>query len=426
MSPGSGWRLLSDPRLVSLATQGLIVALTLFPAVAVARDLGPAGAGTYALGSRIAALTLSASSLSLAHGIAQVATNRGAERAGQAWASGLCMCIPQGILAIMLALVATKAASPHAPGEFTLLIVLAIPFQLATLVGAHVLRGSMYVAEFNVQRLLQAIVWAAAFGVSWLHGSKTLTDIGIAWLLTQIVTSLWVCWRVARKVGVHRPKFHGSLSFGLRAHLGIVSRDASSYLDQLLIGVVAGTSSLGLYVPASLLGSMVTLLANNMALTMQPQIGRAEPGQVRSTVARLLREGGIVTLPVALVLALSAQYLVPAIYGDMFVLSGKISAGLCLAAGFDAILVLSIAALLGLDAPGIATLVQLGTTIGVTLGYGFVVSEFGIAVLGWVAPVIFGLAAVGGLCSVAWTLRRASDDEAPSQQVLLVGEGVNE
>lgn len=366
--------LMRGGRSSTLLTQVVILVCNVLPSVLIARELGPASTGTYALFARMAALLLSVVSLSYAYGLAHVAAADGFERTAASWRGALILAVPQGVLGAVLLATVTGLAIQQRVAQVQFLLAcfaMALVLQFVILAGQHLLRGMQDFAGFNLNRVAQAFAWGLVCLLIFLTGTMSLASVAAAWLLSQVLAVTLVLIRV-RRVGVAVKGVEGTawqpaLRFGLRAHVGIVGRDIAPFIDQLVVVLVAGTLALGLYLPASTVSGLVLVVGVAMALVIQPRLCRASSHERAVTALRLVGQSMWVSLLAGAFCACVSPWLIDVFYGSAYELSGRIAVPLAGAVILDSATLAALSALIGLGRPGRASLIQmLGTVLLVT------------------------------------------------------------
>ena len=80
------------------------------------------------------------------------------------------------------------------------------------------------------------------------------------------------------------------MHYGLRDYPGCVADFTTLRLDQLMLGGVASSAAIGLYVIAVRLSEVTTYVAEALAGALMPEVARAPAGdQAESLLARTLR-----------------------------------------------------------------------------------------------------------------------------------------
>ncbi len=115
------------------------------------------------------------------------------------------------------------------------------------------LQGTGSFWKFNKPRIFYSIAYPGLIALCFLVGVKSLTVITIVIILSNAVLSGTAAISVIRSAkDIDSPKIgDGLISFGLRSSIGSFSIVESSRLDQIVLMLMMGPESLGLYVAAA-------------------------------------------------------------------------------------------------------------------------------------------------------------------------------
>jgi len=109
------------------------------------------------------------------------------------------------------------------------------------------------------------------------------------------------------------------VGYGTRAQIGGVIGLLNLRLDFLLLGALAGPAALGIYAVASKFAELLRLLPLALTYVLYPRFTSDGPEVARIKARALMPKAGALTLGAAVPLALSAGFLLPAIYGAEFI-----------------------------------------------------------------------------------------------------------
>jgi O-antigen/teichoic acid export membrane protein len=296
-----------NPLLLSFLASAVIQGMNVATGAMLAHSLGPTARG------ELAALILWPNVLAAlgSLGVAEALTyylaraNHPSERLIQ---SSLGLCLLQstvlaaiGYLAVPLALARYDA---HIMSLARLYIVF-IPLNLCAMYLMAALNGFQRYVSYQWLRLLN--VGSTVVGLAYLVLAGRLT-VGtaavvylIAWLITATVTSVTLRSRFSVKwpESAHARRL---LSFGIKSHSGFVSSVLNEWLDKLLMAIFLGPASLGLYVVATTLTSVTSLVGSSASLVALPLIAGTQDEHYRAKkICRLvqvtLAASVIVTIP---------------------------------------------------------------------------------------------------------------------------------
>jgi O-antigen/teichoic acid export membrane protein len=276
------------------------------------------------------------------------------------------------------------------PTASTLVMLLAgvsVATQLPLAVAKSSLQGLDDRKGSNAVTAGEEAAFLPAFGVAWLLGLRGSLLLVVVLIVADVVVAGAGWARLVRQVhgrGMRmtgrpdRPLARSIVSFGLLGQVGGLVNLLNLRLDFLVLGSIAGPAPLGVYAVASKFAELVRLPSLAVTWVSYPRIARLGPEASATVVRRQLPWLGGVGIVGAVVLALAAGPLLPALYGQEFVASvvpaAIIAVGLCaspaggLAGGY----------LLGTRRPGTGSVLQavgLLATLGLDLA---LIPSFGV------------------------------------------------
>ena len=306
----------------TLASRAALVVLGLISSVIVARALGPAGRGDYAVAVTVAAIGVQLATLGL-HTSSSWAVSREPSLRGRLLANGaIGGLLNGGAVAVLLGLVAllVPAASPLPPA-ILLLALAAIPVGLVYITEQNLLLGLQWVRAFNSLEIVNRSVTIALFVLVIGLGFTSAFTVYAALLAALIGVTAAAFWLLARQVPV-RPDF--SL---VRRFAGLSLRAYSSALliylvlrfDLLMVQYFKGPSDAGQYSVAVNLGEMVLLIPTVVGMILFPRLSamtdrRAQRGFTIRTAAWM----GVASIGLVLPSMIVAGTAIRVLFGDAF------------------------------------------------------------------------------------------------------------
>ena len=287
----------------------------------------------------------------------------------------------------LLSVIALLLSEPIAlllgePRLTPILRVLSLTFVLAALssIQMALLRREMAFRSLAVRRIT-AVVGAGAVGV-------TMAFLGFgAWALVGqllsaaaiTVVMLWAVspWRPSRHAS--RADFRELLGYGIHVVAGDMLNFLSRNMDNLLIGVFLGTTSLGFYAVAyRLLDTSQQLLVNAARKLAFPVFSRLQhdPQRLVRAYLRVSRAVSVVILPGYVGLTLVAQEAVVVIFGQRWEASGPVAGVLFLIGPVLTVQLFSGAVLNAVGHPEVTLRIRLVTTIFNVAGFLVAVALF--------------------------------------------------
>ena len=151
-----------------------------------------------------------------------------------------------------------------------------------------------------------------------LTGGLTIIAAAIAWVISQGVWAAAIWFASVRGIGLGRP--NGALllemvSFGLQAWVGNLAYFLNARFDQLLVGILASTSSLGAYAVAVNAAEVALYIPTASAQALLSAVARDAPDTRAARVTLAFRAALLATVAVSALAALSGPLVVPLIFG---------------------------------------------------------------------------------------------------------------
>jgi O-antigen/teichoic acid export membrane protein len=309
------------------ATYGtnLAVAVLLLGNVLVtARALGPAGRGEVALVTTIAILTANLAAFGLFEANANIGGAEPHHRGRLVTNSILLALLLGGTAAGIVALLvgAFPAVGGDARTAVLVLALVAIPILILQSALQTLLQSQYSFAITNVAWVLGP---AASLAVNCLLAALDLLTVGsavIVWLGGQVLTTGFLAWHAFRPLR-HLPRpdarlARRSLAFGARTHLGRVMTMGNYRLDQWFVGAISGSRELGLYSVAVAWAEALFYLPTVLGMVQRPDLVRASRSDAGAQAARVFRAALLLTVPLAIGLALAAPVLCMTVFGEEF------------------------------------------------------------------------------------------------------------
>jgi O-antigen/teichoic acid export membrane protein len=397
--------------LVTIVTRFGLAVLIFGTDIVLARLLGPAAKGRFALVllySQLAALVLGWG-MDQALGVV-AARDPGSARRGFAnaivwtlvvggfgvvlscWLYGLPTDVrPRGPLA---------DAVPNLSAEQFIYSALAIPGELFFAVGLYALLGRRRVIGYSMIRVLRRALLLVLVVVTALVARLSLDVALVLNLLALAVTAVAIAW-VAIKDGVFslRPSatlLVDELRFGSRAIIGTTAERLQFRADSFLVNALVGVRATGVYSVTSGLAETLWYIPNALGVVMFSRAvdPKADAGRIAAVLTRT-------TIAVALLTAIPAfvfgPRLVRFVYGSQFA-----DAGVALRLILPGVVAYSVVAILsryivGLGRPGVGTLVLLmGLLTNVVFNL-ILIPRFGIAGAAAASSISYGVTALATL-----------------------------
>jgi O-antigen/teichoic acid export membrane protein len=308
---------------LTFAANALALVANLLTGVIVARALGPHGRGEFT------AIMILPQMLGwvFAMGCAQAVSYRLArvpKDGPRLFVTWVLMLGLLGVLAIVIGeallplLFDAQTSAARSAARVYLLVVLLV--LLAELLNGMLL-GRGDVLFFNLMR----IGWAGGLAVVYLvlvvAGSFTVVMALIASALVAAALSAITLVRVIRQVGLGRPSAalgRSTLSYGVRAHGANVTGLVTQRLDLFIIPAFLSASTIGLYSVATNVSWIVVTIAGALSVILLPAAARRNPEAGNRLVIASLHVTLLLGGVMAGAIAVTADLLLPLIYGSGF------------------------------------------------------------------------------------------------------------
>ncbi|PYS66509.1 MAG: hypothetical protein DMF76_00245, partial [Acidobacteria bacterium] len=249
------------------------------------------------------------------------------ERCSRLFSNAVIYTVIVGAISIALA----DVIVPHLVGERsaqvkTLLRIyqVNIPAALFLKLMRGLLEGTRRFGWAGMARLLSFIVQGFGFAILWSSGSLTVSSATYILICAQTASALLATFAVWRQL---RPRwepswteFKNSMHYGLRDYPGCVADFTTLRLDQLMLGGMASSAAIGLYVVAVRLSEVTTYVSDALADALMPEVARSRVGeQAESLLSRTLRLTVYTNVLVLIPLWVAAPLILRVLFGASFV-----------------------------------------------------------------------------------------------------------
>jgi O-antigen/teichoic acid export membrane protein len=398
---------LSRAAATTYGTNVAVAVLSLANVLIVGRVLGPSGRGTVAFLTTVAYLVSQLATL----GIPQANVNisaREPETTPRLATNSILAALVGGVAAAAIvdaSMAAVPALGGPASPHLRLITLASVPILI---LGVHLVQLAIAQYAFavaNLAVLAPPVVNLAANAALAAAGALSVRSAVLAWIAGQVLSTAIALWFVlVRLDGLGRPDLGlgwRTLSFGLKAHLGVVLTLANYRLDQWVMGILSSARQLGLYSVAVAWSEALFFLPTSLAAVQRADLARGDPATAARQTATVFRVAAVLTIAMGAVMALLAPLLCTTLFGAAF--AGSVPQLRLLAVGAVGVVAMkllgnalvaqgrplrqtvailsSFAAILVLDVALIPSLGGLGAAIASSVAYGFG---------GLVAAVVFG------------------------------------
>jgi O-antigen/teichoic acid export membrane protein len=353
-----------------IITDVTIILSTVVSSLIGARALGPAGRGD------LLVVVLWPPVVAMFAGLGLPAAYRywmakEPQRASPLFANAVIYTIAVSVISIGLAYLIV----PHLVGERSPRVIMLlriyqvnIPAALFLNLMRGLLEGNRRFGWAGAARLISFVIQAIGFAGLWLAGHLTLSTATYTLILAQTCSTLLALVAVWIKL---RPRwepswieFKNSMRYGVRDYPGGVADFTTLRLDQLMLGAMAPSAAIGLYVIAVRLSEMTTLAADALADALMPEVAASQAGdKSESLLARSLRLTIYLHILMLIPCWLGAPLILKWLYGDSFVPATGAFRWLLVAAAVWAPGSIVISGLKGFGYPGLSTIARFSAAV---------------------------------------------------------------
>ena len=401
----------------------LFQVLTVVSGPLVARMLGPDGRGAVTMVMVVATLCGQLAVSSLSRGISHAVAQAHAP-ARDVLGSNLRLWFCWPVVPAALAIAATAVIRP---GD-QLVPLTAIEAGVITLFGcwlaliAGMQQGEGNVRQINVNRILFAATYVAAVAVVWfVHRTDLAVVILGTYILAQVVV-LRSSWRGLQTptgdLAVRAPR--ADIHRFARRTLIVSVSFVDGFVDQLVLGFLVTSATLGLYAVASSVTTLPGMVLGGVTATLLPRMAARGPVEAAATMRQWVRGALVVNL--VLVLGMEA-IIAPALrifFGEAFVPAIGCARILIIARAILALRLVLSAAAQAQGRGGRTSTIELIATGVVLVSVPIGVHLHGIEGAA-VGLVLAGVAACGLLAgSISWSGSRIGQETRPESRVTVV------
>jgi len=225
------------------------------------------------------------------------------------------------------------------------------------------LEGTRRFGWAGAARLIFFGVQAGGFAGLWLMGHLTVANAAFTMILSQASSMLLALIAVRHQL---KPRwqpcwteFKTSLHYGLRDYAGGVADFTTLRLDQMMLGGMASSAAIGLYVVAVRLSEVTTFVAGALADALMPEVAGSRAGdQAEALLGRTLRLTLYANVLVLIPLWLAAPLILRILFGQSFVPATGAFRWLLVAAVVWSASAIVISGLQGFGYPGLSTIAR--------------------------------------------------------------------
>lgn len=289
--------------LMTFSTRILLVCFGIITSIILARVLGPAGKGAYALIILIPVLLTKVGDLGV--GIANVYFIGKKKYDVSAIASNslISACVLGAILiAIFLILFGYLQSNflKEINSRYLLLAVCALPFALLVSYFGAILLGENKIWKFNLVNILHSGSLLGLLLILLLIVKGGLFGATLSWMLSAIVTATGCIFLVRKSAKINLflnfKLFRDSIKFGIKGYLGNVVQVLNYRLDMFFVNFFLGVAFVGYYSIAVLLAETLWYLPGSVGTVLFPKVSSIKPDMANQLSPKICRNTLFITL----------------------------------------------------------------------------------------------------------------------------------
>ena len=310
----------------TLGTTVAVLGLGMVTSILLAHWLGPSGRGGVAAALLWPTLLIYLASFGLIHSILYHGAQAELDP-GDIYGTGLLLAMLQSIPALLIGYFALPMLL-HAQGADVIaaarLCLLIVPMSLVAQYAISLVQARMHFDAFNTLRLIIPVGFF--LGLVGLRSTGAITVRNVVLLqvvlngLTMIGALITIAQlRIVTKLAVDRALARRLLRYGGKVWAGGLSQAANLRLDQALLSGLFPPAALGIYVTATSVSNLLSVLANSVQMIVTPTVAnRTVAAERKSELVRLFRRFWLVNIMGGLALAAISPILVPLLFGKAF------------------------------------------------------------------------------------------------------------
>jgi O-antigen/teichoic acid export membrane protein len=310
--------------LYTYLTQIASLIISVCTTVIVARVLGPAGRGDFAVAAAIGLIGVQACNLGL-HSSNTYFVAKKPHLLPSLLSNSILVSLGLGGLFASIVGVAFRIWPKFSPisGPLFGLSLLWVPLGLLLLLIENLLMGIHEVAAFNVLEFGRRVVGLFFIVVAALVGTRSPAGLFLAMLVGLAATNLLGLGKIRTFINsLPHPslaQIGEGFSIGLRAYLAALFAFLVIRADLLMVKYILGSVQAGYYSVAGSLADYLLLLPGAIGFVLFPKLSAATEGSnARAWAKKVTLAGAAVFLPVILLTALAAHLIIHILFGDSF------------------------------------------------------------------------------------------------------------
>ncbi len=373
-----------------------MMALSVFTGVIVARTLLPEGRGEVAAVLSLVIFVALAGSIGSWTGLGRVEAVS-PERSDQALGASLLGVAVLGTGAVLFAELILplilRAQSAELVEMARWMVLLIYPVMLFDSAN-DLLVGRQRFGRVTADRTLRPLVHAIGIGALWFLDAVTVESVLLATGFSYLVIGVAAYWSLFKESGISRPDkalIKEASHFGTRVYGGILSQKSNHELDLIVMPALVGPEIIGIYVVAVSAAAIISGGFSHLRQLIFGIVSRDESGDNIEIIEFTGRLTFFAATFVAIILGVTAPYLVDLVYGSEF--AGSVPVLRLLLPGVVLLVTAEVlfGALASMNKPLWATSASMIGLIGTVVGIAIFIRPFGAEGAAATSTVAYGM-----------------------------------
>ncbi|MBA2736797.1 MAG: amino acid adenylation domain-containing protein [Pyrinomonadaceae bacterium] len=258
-----------------------------------------------------------------------------------------------------------------------------IPLALLYDLMAGMLEGARQFKWAALSRIIFFGIQSVAYFILWMTGHLTVYTATFIMIVAQLATAftavIVVCYVLRPRWNPSWTTWKKTIGYGLKYHVGVVTSFTTLRLDQLLLGGMATSVEIGLYVVAVRLSEITTVLASSVAEVLMPEVAASKQAE-RSVqlLTRSLRQMTYVYLLILFPLLLGGPLVLEFAFGAEFAAASGALRLLLAASMMWSLGAIINSGLNGFGYPGLSTISRLSSAVVTVIALLYWLPRYGI------------------------------------------------
>lgn len=293
--------------------------------IVLARFLGPAGRGAYAMVTLLNVYLANVLILGV-DSVTEIQTAKKEYRLESIHTFALVFAAAMGLLSLLIFFGCRawllQSVLRSIGGRFAFLAVLLVPFSLYSIIAARIMVGMTEIRALNVVKCVKSALDIAGPVLFLVFIPLGLAGAVIAWassiVLTALIQAWWLFQHTGWKFALSREMIAASVGFGWKIYFAFLPENAIMQIDSFFLNHFHGAGEVGFYAIAYGLMFKIVMLFNAAVNASQSRIVVYPPKESEALVRRLIRHSVFVSSAIAVALLFIGRPLIGWLYGESF------------------------------------------------------------------------------------------------------------